>query len=471
MTYTNLFLNLTIASSFLCQDGQALNHKKRTQPNILLINVDDLGWNNVGFMGSEYYETPNLDKLAADGMIFTNAYVAAANSAPSRACLMSGQWTPRHGIYTVDESNRGEIKAQKLIPTPNTTVLSDTVYTMANALKDAGYYTCHIGKWHLSDDPIKHGFDMNIGGNHEGNPLSYYAPFKNIPLEAPEGYYLTNLIMDKTLEFIQSAKEKPFFLNYAPYAVHTPFHPVKALLKKYENKPPWNGHDHAKYATMIENLDTQIGRLITVLKETGQLENTFILFTSDNGGRYATTKQWPLRSGKGAYYEGGIRVPMFAYWKGKIKGGVKSDVPVTHIDFYPTFLEIAGTKKPNSKTLDGQSLLPLFTTEKTLEERPLFWHFPVYLNTQVGGGDYSATDRLFRTRPGSAVRMGDWKLIQYFENNDLELYNLSEDIGEKNNIAQMNSKKTQELLELLQEWRRKTNAPVPTELNPEYICN
>lgn len=447
--------------------SEVINEKK--QSNILLINIDDMGWQDVGFMGSKFYETPNLDALAADGMIFTNAYTSASNCAPSRACLMSGQWTPRHGVYTVESSERGNSKDRKLIPIPNNTILPDTQYTLAEALKDAGYKTCHAGKWHLSNDLSKHGFDVNIGGSLAGSPGTYYPPYTRVPLEAPsEDYYLTNLIMDKTLEFLKTIGNEPFFLYYSPYAVHTPIHPVKDLLTKYENKPEWNGQNNAKYATMVENLDIQIGRMIDNLKESGKLDNTFILFTSDNGGHYGITKQWPLRSGKGSYFEGGIRVPMFVYWPEKVPAGVKTDVPVTNLDFYPTLIEVAGIEKPADKILDGQSILSILTGKETMDKRPLFWHFPIYLQAYLKN-DTTTQDPLFRTRPGSAVRLGDWKLIQYFENKDLELYNLKEDIGEKNNRAETNPEKLNELLEILENWRKEINAPVPAGLNPEYV--
>jgi len=440
----------------------------RSKPNIVLINIDDLGWRDVGFMGSKYYETPNIDKLATQGMIFTNAYAAAANCAPSRACLMSGQWTPRHGIYTVDNSDRGKSKDRKLIPTPNLVTLADSIQVIPEILKRNGYVTCHSGKWHLSDDPLQRGFDVNIGGCHAGNPGSYYPPYKNVPsLIAPSAdYYLTNLIMDKTLDFVNSVSGKPFFLYYAPYAVHTPIQPVKSLLTKYENKAEWNGQNNAEYATMVENVDAQIGRLVDLLESSGKFENTFILFTSDNGGVYNITKQWPLRAGKGSTYEGGIREPMFVYWKGKIAEGTKCDVPVTNLDFFPTILDVAGISKPTGKILDGQSILQVLTNKGDLGERPLFWHFPIYLE----GGNIETQDTIFRTRPGSSIRLGEWKLIQYFENNNLELYNLKEDIGEKNNRAKSNPEKTNELLGLLEKWKKYTHAPIPTELNPAFVA-
>lgn len=436
------------------------------KPNIILINIDDMGWRDVGFMGSEYYETPNIDSLAEQGMIFANAYAAAANSAPSRACMMSGQWTPRHGIYTVGSSERGKSKDRKLIPIVNNTILADSQYILTEALKDAGYTTCHSGKWHLNENPETQGFDFNIGGCEAGNPGSYYPPYKRVPLEAPsENYYLTNLIMDKTIEFVQSTGEIPFFLHYSPYAVHTPIHPVKDLLPKYRQKAEWNGQNNAQYATMIENLDTQIGRLITSLKNSDKLKNTFIIFISDNGGLYKVTKQWPLRAGKGAYYEGGIREPMFVFWKGKIKAGQISETPVTNLDFYPTILDVAGIKKPEGKILDGISLIPLLTGNKEFIERPLFWHFPIYLE----GGNIETQDPVFRTRPGSAIRLGDWKLIEYYEDGDLELYNIKDDIGETNNLEGEHPGKVHELRVMLNKWRMDLKAPIPKKLNPEYL--
>ncbi len=462
MLLTTYFLVVCLACGInnLDRAGQ-----KPLRPNILLINIDDLGWRDVGFMGSQYYETPHLDALAAQGMIFTQAYATAANCAPSRACMMSGQWSPRHGIYTVGTAERGQSHTRKLIPTENKVILPIDQYTMAEALKDGGYTTCHAGKWHLNEDPTMQGFDVNIGGCEAGNPGSYYPPYQRVPLDAPSSdYYLTDLIMDKTLDFLNGVENQPFFLHYAPYAVHTPIQPVEHLLQKYVQKNASNGQNNARYATMIENLDTQIGRLIAHLKKSKKLANTFILFISDNGGLYRVTKQWPLRAGKGSYYEGGIREPMFAFWSGKIKPGTKSETPITNLDFYPTILDVAGIRRPENKLLDGQSLRPVLFDSGDLDERPLFWHFPIYLE----GGNAESQDTIFRTRPGSAVRYGDWKLIQYFENNDLELYNLQDDLGEKNNLAPLHSQKVEELLGILINWRKETHAPVPTQLNPAY---
>jgi arylsulfatase A-like enzyme len=450
----------------------ALAGCQQAPPNIILINVDDMGWRDVGFMGSEFYETPHIDRLAGQGMVFTNGYATASNCAPSRACLMSGQWTPRHGIYTVSSSERGRSEDRKLIPTANTTVLADTFITLAEVLRDAGYHTCHAGKWHLGDDPRTQGFDVNIGGTRAGSPRSYYPPYGNVPLKADGDQYLTDLLMDHVLEFVRDDHNGPFFLYYAPYAVHFPIHPVDSLFFRYVGKEPWMGQHHAGYASMVDNLDRNIGNLLRTLKEEGYSDNTMIIFTSDNGGHFGVTKQRPLRAGKGSYYEGGIREPMVIAWEGRIEGGRRSDVPVTNLDLYPTVLEAAGLKNRlrgrNALPLDGTSLLPHLEKDRSMPERPLFWHFPIYLEAYVSEG-YETRDALFRTRPGSVVRKGDWKLHQYFEDGGLELYNLKDDIGEQENLAASHPEKVQELLKILQEWREATGAPVPSELNPDYI--
>ncbi len=256
------------------------NKKVIVRPDIILINIDDMGWKDVGFMGSEYYETPEIDRLASKGIIFSQAYASASNCAPSRASMMTGQWTPRHGIYTVNNSDRGKSENRKLIPVRNKTTLPDSFRTISETLQNAGYFTIHAGKWHLSEDPLTQGFNINIGGCEAGNPGSYYPPYKRVPIESPDkNKYLTDLIMDMVIENIDSLKDdNPLFLYYSPYAVHTPIHPVKTLLPKYRDKPEWNGQHSAGYATMVENLDSQIGRLIDALERTDRLNNCFIIF-------------------------------------------------------------------------------------------------------------------------------------------------------------------------------------------------
>ena len=451
-----------------CSDKHLDVGRKQQRPNIILINIDDLGWRDLSFMGSDYFETPNIDALSKKGMIFTHGYSAAANCAPSRASLMTGQWVQRHGIYTVGSSERGRSKDRKLIPIKNTTTLADEFLILPEILQKNGYATCHAGKWHLTDNPLENGFDVNIGGSHAGHPSSYYPPYKNVDLHGEEGQRLTDLIMDKTLEFVKNAKT-PFFINYAPYAVHTPIQPVKELVDKYKGKPSAQGHDNANYATMIENMDTNVGRLLLALEETGILENTFIIFTSDNGGLFMVSDQHPLRAGKGSYYEGGIRVPFFFVWKGKIKENQLQETPISNLDVYPTILAVAGIQKPKDLRIDGQSLVSLLVEGKPIKERPLFWHFPIYL--QAVTKENENRDPKFRTRPGSVVRFGKWKLHHYMEDDELELYNLENDEGEKLDLAKKEPEKTKELLALLNNWRARTKAPIPILLNPEFEKN
>ncbi len=457
-----IFLIWTTALFFSCQNP------KDQKPNIIIINIDDMGWKDLGFMGSEYYETPNIDQLAKEGMIFTNGYAAAANCAPSRACLMTGKWAPRHGIYTVSSSERGESKHRKLIPTKNTVTLGKEHTTIAQVLKKSGYVTCQAGKWHLSENAMEYGFDISIGGGHNGHPQSYYPPYGNVDLEGPENMNLTDLIMNKTIRFVDTVNQ-PFFLYYSPYAVHTPIQPISELLSKYEIKAEFQGQNNAVYATMVGNLDRNVGLLVSALRRQNVLDNSLIVFTSDNGGLYGITKQLPLRAGKGSYYEGGIREPFFFVWKDNIHSGTSSNIPITNMDIFPTVLEVLGLEQ-SQHNLDGESIIPILKGTSTQLDRPLFWHFPVYLQA-YNVHDNENRDSLFRTRPGSAVRYQNWKLHYYFEDKGIELYNLDEDIGERTNLAEENPAKREEMLKILETWWAETKAPIPTELNPEYEGN
>jgi arylsulfatase A-like enzyme len=438
---------------------------KTTIPNIIIINIDDLGWKDSGFMGSDYYQTPNIDALSKLGMVFTNGYAAAANCAPSRASLMTGKWTPRHGIYTVNSSERGKSKDRKLIPVKNTNTLALEHQTIANKLKANGYITCHSGKWHLSKDPKDFGFNINIAGGHNGHPSSYYPPYKNVNISSKRKKYLTDVIMEKTVAFIDSVKQ-PFFLNYAPYAVHTPIQPIDSLLGKYKNKKSATKPINAGYATMVENLDRNIGLLISSLKKRNLFKKTLIVFTSDNGGLYGITNQHPLRAGKGSYYEGGIREPFFFVWDGVIQANSQNNTPITHLDIFPTLLHGANINYVD-KDFDGKSLLPLLKGEEVATNRQLYWHFPIYL--QAYTKDNQNRDPLFRTRPGSVIRLNNWKLHYYFEDNGVELYNLDNDIGESKNLAEENPEKINELLQLLKKWWKRVEAPIPSKPNSEYV--
>lgn len=443
----------------------SMGQSQGKKPNIILIVADDLGWKDLGFMGSAYYDTPNLDKLARQGIYFTQAYAGAANCAPSRACLMSGQNTPRHGIFTVGEPGRGEEANRKLIPSDNREDLDEKHVTLAEALKAAGYYTATVGKWHLGKDPRSQGFDYNLGGNHRG-ANKHFAPYKNpdIP-EGPEGEYLTDRLTTEAIKVVESQKAKPFFLYLPYYAVHTPIQAPDNLIARYKQKKPAPGQSNATYAAMISSLDTNIGRLMQKLEALKLADNTLVIFTSDNGGIRSISEQTPLRAGKGSYYEGGIRVPLVMRWPAKIKGGTRNATPVTNLDFYPTILETLQLKNKNA-IQDGTSLWPVLQG-KTLAERPLYWHFPIYLQAYDTAKD-DGRDPVFRTRPGSAMRLGKWKLHEYFEDGALELYDLEQDLGERNNVAAKYPEVSKKMHQMLQDWRRETKAPVPTTPNPDY---
>jgi len=437
--------------------------------NIVFIMVDDMGWKDVGFMGSNYYETPNIDKLAGQGVVFTNAYANAPNCAPTRACLMTGQYTPRHGIYTVNNPDRGESRYRKLIPIPNTTILDSSFVTLAETMRFAGYRTGMMGKWHLGEgkgtSPEGQGFDVNVGGCHKGHPLTYFSPYKNEFIEdGPDGEYLTDRMTDEAIKFIEGSKDGPFFLYLPYYAVHTPIQPKPEVKKKYEGKPADGKQNNPGYATMVETVDNGVGRIMNKLDELMLSENTVVIFFSDNGGVGGITDMSPLRGSKGMLYEGGIREPMIVRWPGKVKPGTRCDIPVISIDFYPTFLEIAGISKPIDLILDGENILPLFKGGEELSEREIFWHFPAYLQAS----ENFLPGLIWRTTPVSVIRKGDWKLLEFFEDGHLELYNLKNDISETNNLAEQMPGKAKSLHKKLLKWRAKVNAPVPTELNPEY---
>ena len=443
-------------------------------PNFVFILIDDMGWRDVGFMGSRYYETPNIDRLAAQGMVFTDAYANAPNCAPTRACLLSGQYGPRHGVYTVGNSDRGSAAGRKLIPVANRTTLPTEIITLAEALRPAGYRSASMGKWHLGVDPdsgpVAQGFDVNVAGNLAGSPTSYFSPYrnKNLP-DGPKGEYLTDRLTEEALAFIEANRARPFFLYLPHYAVHTPIQAKQELVAKYKKKRPDGGQGNPEYAAMIESVDQGVGALLAKLDQLGLADNTVVVFFSDNGGVGGyrelgiaggeITSNRPLRGGKGMLYEGGIREPTIVRWPAKVKAGTRCATPVIGLDFYPTFLEIAGAEKKPGQILDGESLVPLLTGTGTLKRDAIFWHFPAYLQGSKG---------TWRTTPCGVIRSGGWKLIEFFEDNRLELYNLADDIGEAADLAEKMPEKAKELHDRLVAWRKAVNAPVPTEKNPQF---
>lgn len=438
------------------------------RPNLLFIFMDDYGWKDTSYMGSDFYETPNIDALAENGMIFTNAYSASANCAPARACLLSGQYTPRHEVYNVGTGPRGNAKHRRLNFIPGVDTLNPDIATWAETLQGAGFHTATMGKWHLSDDPIPYGFDINVGGTHSGSPpKGYYAPHPRAPSldEVPNDEYLTKTISLRAVDFIKENADNPWVLYLTHFAVHTPLDANKEYVAKYKAKEPGEIHNHVAMATMIESVDQSVGRLIKALEESGTRNNTIIVFFSDNGGYGPATDMAPLKGYKGTYYEGGIRVPFFVNWPGVVEGGQINETPIIGVDLYPTFCEMLGVGLPE-QPLDGESLVPLLKGGEG-KERSIYWHFPAYLQS-YGVSHFEQRDPLFRSRPCSVVRRGDWKLLQFFESGDLELYNLVNDIGETTDLSQSNPEKLEELKKDLENWREAIGAPVPTEANPDF---
>jgi arylsulfatase A-like enzyme len=377
---------------------------------------------------------------------------------------MSGQYTPHHGIYMVGSSNRGAAQLKRLVPIPNVQTLRPDIITIPEALKAGGYTTCHVGKWHLGNDPDfgphGQGYDVNIAGSMSGMPQSYFSPYKMKMLsDGPEGEYLTDRLTEEACGFMAAHRDTPFFLYMSHYAVHVPLEAKQELIAKYEAKPPDGEQNNPTYAAMIESMDQGVGRLMAVIDELGIADNTLVVFYSDNGGQLGITEQKPLRAGKGYLYEGGIRVPMIVRWPRAARVGRRCSTPVIGTDLYPTFLEAAGVRPPTGHHLSGESMVRLLAGGDTLEREAIYWHFPGY---QPGSAN------TFRITPSSVVRKGPWKLTEHFEDGRLELYNLDDDIGETTDLAAVRPEKARELKALLDTWHTETEAGIPREPNPEY---
>lgn len=449
------------------------------KPNFVFILVDDLGWADVGCYGSRFYETPNIDRLASQGMLFTNAYAACAVCSPTRASIMTGRYPARLGVtdWIRSRFQGGQIPADKKNPTqyvggakqkwlcpPNALWMELDEITIAEALKPAGYVTCHIGKWHLGTDdwyPDKQGFDYNVGGCDFGQPPTYFDPYSrkgqgDIPTLAPrkEGEYLTDREADEAVRFLREHRDRPFFLYLAHYAVHMPIEAKADLVKKYEAKPPTD-QKNAKYAAMIESVDDAVGRVCAVLEELKLADNTVVFFTSDNGGLLPITSNLPLRSGKGYPYEGGIREPLLVRWPGVVRPRSTSAEPVTSVDYFPTLCEAAGVPLPPDRAIDGVSLVGHLKSggRQSLHREAIFWHFPHYRGADVV--------------PYSIVRAGDWKLIKRYEGRTFELFNLKNDWAERSDLSATLPEKVRELDARLQQWLSKTHARLPVP-NPNY---
>lgn len=429
--------------------------------NFVVILADDLGWKDLASYGSDFFETPNLDKLARDGVKFTQAYSACTVCSPTRAALLTGKYPAR--VRVTDWIPGLPPENPKLIVPEFTKYLPHEEVTLAEALKSAGYATASIGKWHLGGEeyyPEKHGFDVNIAGTHSPGPPSYHAPYRIPTLpEGPDGEYVTDRLAIETARWIEANKDKPFFLYLPHFAVHTPIQAKKEVIEKYRaRKRPGQLQTNEVYAAMVESLDDAVGSLRRKLDELNLSERTVIIFASDNGGRITqgTTSNLPLRAGKGSCYEGGTRTPLIIYWPGITKAGTVSHAPVITMDIYPTVLEIAGLKKEARRGIDGVSLVPLLQKNAQLKRDELFWHYPHYQHYQLGG-----------TTPYGAIRKGDFKLIEYYNDMRVELYNLKDDLGEQHNLAASMSKKAEQLRKRLHAWRKEVAAQMPTP-NPNY---
>lgn len=458
----------------LCQVACFVHADER--PNLLLIYADDLGWKDPSYQGNEYYETPNIDQLAQRSMNFSQAYAGAGNCAPSRACLLSGTYTPRHGVYAVDNTARGPKQCQRLIPTPNKSGLAPAEVTLAESLKSAGYTTGIFGKWHLDGkdgaSPGQQGFDMVY--DPQGGKLKPQGRNNN----DPKGVFS---LTQHAVDFIKSAKanQQPFFAYVSHHAIHAALESRADSLKKFQAKTAGKQDLKPIYAACLFDFDAAVGELLTQLKTLGLTENTLVIFTSDNGGTQQSSQE-PLRGNKGSYYEGGIRIPFLASWPGVIKPG-KSELPIHQIDLYPTFLAAAGIKKIEGIILDGENLLPILKGAADASERSLFWYFPGYLDTPVIRGRSRDVKLGFRSCPVSVIRDGEWKLHLFHEewqldgglnslskNSAVELYRLSSDPGEKTNLAAQEPQKTLLLIKKLLAWQQSCKVTMPAVANPDY---
>jgi arylsulfatase A-like enzyme len=439
--------------------------ERATPPNIVYILADDLGWTDLGCQGSTYYRTPAIDRLASEGMRLTR-YYNSPNCAPTRAVLMSGQYAPRTGMYTVNTLERGVAADRRMHVPPNQTQLPLDKFLLPQALKAAGYATGMFGKWHLGNagehHPSRRGFDEALvsDGRH--------FEFTTVPaVEYPKGQYLADFLTDRAVDFIGRHRERPFFLYLPHFAVHTPIHAKPGYVAAWEQRPPQGGHWHPTYAAMIQSLDESVARITARLAELGLAENTVVIFSSDNGGlgsydrteapseKKGFTSNAPLRGGKGTLYEGGIRVPFIVRWPGVVPAGSTSDVPVAHVDIYPTLLSIAGGTPRAGHTLDGVSFAPVLRNPRAaLARDAIYWHFPGYLESYVH-------DRGWRTSPGGAIHAGDFKLLEFFETGAVELYDLRADVGETRNLARQSPDRVRELRAKLAAWRQAVGAAMP----------
>jgi len=446
------------------------------KPNIVFILADDLGWADLPVYGNKFNEAPNISRLAEEGIRFSNAYAACPVCSPTRASIMSGQYPARVGIIDFIPGHWRPYE-KVIVPINRTQYLPEEIITIGEAMKSAGYTTGYFGKWHLGDDPEHH--PLNQGFDEANVGQGYYHVRFSPPRAVGSSKRLSELLTDFGVEFIEKNKNHPFFLFLAHYDVHVQLDADQDLINKYLHKARVEGYPcNAIYAAMIEHLDRSVGKISQKLKELGLNENTILIFFSDNGGLnrrfdripllaeskkhiykndsllYIATSNAPLRGEKGTVYEGGIREPLIVKWPGKIEAGTVSDALVTSVDFFPTLVKMAGGKLPDTQTFDGKNMIPELEGKNEETERTIFWHYPIYHHDV----------------PASAMRKGDWKLIQNLEDNAYKLYNLKNDISESHDLSSLYPEKVKELSALLDQWRNNVGArlPVPNpDFNPE----
>ena len=484
MKHVVIFTALLLAVGLPFENANAQDKQKL---NFVLVLVDDLGWMDLSCQGSDYFKTPNVDRLAKEGMRFTNGYAACAVCSPTRAAVQTGRYPGRIGVTDwiralfqrgnigTPEKNPTEYvggKGRKLLCPPNPYWMEHEEVTIAEELQHAGYKTAYIGKWHLGDEawyPTGQGYDVNKGGCDYGQPPNYFDPFNQpkhkhemirngipfLPGRKP-GQYLTHRESEEAVELISKWKDEPFFIQLAHYAVHTPIQAISEVAAKYVREGKSQGN--AKYAAMVESVDDAMRDVLKALDDNGIADRTVVIFTSDNGGldhNGGPTENAPLRSGKGYAYEGGIRVPFLVRWPGVTKAGSESDAPVCSIDIFPTIMDAAGIKVSQSRTIDGQSLASHLKSggASGLNRDELIWHFPHY-----------------RHAPGpySIIRKGDWKLIHFYEGIQ-ELFNLKDDLSEAHNLAEQMPDKVEELEARLMLRLNAMNARMP-KANPDYVA-
>jgi arylsulfatase A-like enzyme len=451
------------------------------KPNFIFFLVDDMGYSDVGCFGSNYYETPQIDRLAEQGMKFTSAYAASCLCSPTRASILTGKYPGRlhitHAIPILGYKRLGGGKATPLKDADYVMNMPLEEITIAETLKQSGYATASIGKWHVASDPEFYpeyqGFDINIGGNGHGNTGDHFYPYHtkwrlaegypwdewNTLPDGKPGEYLTNRLTEEAIKFIETNQEKPFFLYLSHYAVHTPIQAEENLVKKYQNKPVDNARGYSKpaYAAMIEGVDNSLGAIMKKLEELNLDENTILIFTSDNGGHGLWTSNYPWRGNKGNFYEGGIKVPLIVKWPGITVPASESDVPVMSTDFYPTMLEMAGLPLMPEQHPDGLSLIPLLKNQDKIKRKALYWHFP----------NYTGIEHPNASVPVGVIRYQNWKMIESFEDGHLELYDLQKDTREEKNLADHYPGLASKLQKMMVKWRKEVNVQYP-EVNPDF---